>query len=136
MGPWLAPPSKSLRGSAVRFLEQLNRVQIPLEANRTLVRRDCPWQSISFFTGPARVTWAAASLSSEFHPKTNGHTKRMNQEMEVVLHCMVSLHQSSWSQQLLWVEWAHNILTSSSSSMYLFECSCGYQSPLFPFLEN
>ncbi|KAI3368651.1 hypothetical protein L3Q82_025653 [Scortum barcoo] len=46
---------------------------------------------------------ASASLSSGFHPQSNGQTERMNQELETALRCMASQHPSSWSQQLLWV---------------------------------
>lgn len=44
------------------------------------------------------------SLSTGFLPQTNGQTECMNQEMEMVLRCMVLQNPSSWSQQLLWVE--------------------------------
>ena len=51
---------------------------------------------------------ATVSLSSGFHPQSNGQTERKNQEMETALQCMVSKNPASWSQQLLWVEYAHN----------------------------
>lgn len=56
------------------------------------------------------------SLSSGFHPQSNGQTERMNQVMEIALHYMVSGNPSSWCQHLLWVEYAHNSLTSSLAS--------------------
>jgi len=58
---------------------------------------------------------ATVSLSSGFHPQYNGQTKRMNQEMETMLRCTASQNPSSWSQQLPWVDYAHNTLTSSAS---------------------
>ncbi|XP_044191493.1 uncharacterized protein LOC122969660 [Thunnus albacares] len=53
---------------------------------------------------------ATASLSSGFHPQTNGQTERMNQELETALRCMASQNPSSWSSQLLW---ARSILLRS-----------------------
>ena len=79
---------------------------------------------------------ATVSLSSGFHPQSNGQSERMNQEMETALRCMVSQHPSSWSRQLLWVEYGHNTLTSSATGLSPFQCTYGFQPPLFPALER
>ncbi|KAI3353855.1 hypothetical protein L3Q82_004863 [Scortum barcoo] len=49
---------------------------------------------------------------------------------------MASQHPSSWSQQLLWVEYAHNTLTCSATGLFPFQCAYGFQPPLFPDLEE
>jgi len=41
---------------------------------------------------------------------------------------------SSWSQQMSWIEYAHNSIPISSTGMSL--CSLGYQPPLFPLQER
>ena len=79
---------------------------------------------------------ATVSLSSGYHPQSNGQTERKNQEMETALRCMASQNPTSWSEQLLWVEYAHNTLTSSATGLSPFECTYGFQPPLFPALEK
>lgn len=79
---------------------------------------------------------AKVSLSSGFHPQTNGQTERANQDLEAALRCVAAQNQSSWSSHLHWVEYAHNSLPSSATGLTPFECSLGYLPPLFPAQET
>ncbi len=47
-----------------------------------------------------KLLGATVSLSSGFHPQSNGQTERANQDLERTLRCVVSKNSSLWSQQL------------------------------------
>lgn len=49
---------------------------------------------------------------------------------------MVSKHPSTWSKQLLRVEYAHNTLTSSATGLSPFQCAYGFQPPVSCFGEG
>ncbi|KAK3518251.1 hypothetical protein QTP70_034617, partial [Hemibagrus guttatus] len=78
---------------------------------------------------------ASVSLSSGFHPESNGQTERLNQDLETTLRCMAANNPSSWSSFIVWAEYAHNTLCSSATGMSPFECQFGYTPSLFPKQE-
>ncbi len=78
-----------------------------------------------FWSEFCRLLGATVSLSSGYHPQSNGQTERANQDLERMLRCVVSQNPSSWSQQLSWVEYAHNSLPVSGTGLSPFEGSLG-----------
>ena len=78
---------------------------------------------------------ATASLSSGYHPQTNGQAERANQALEVTLRCMTTSNPASWSLHLPWVEYSLNTMVSSATGLSPFQCFLGYQPPLFPSQE-
>uniref|UniRef100_A0A3P9JP29 Integrase catalytic domain-containing protein n=1 Tax=Oryzias latipes TaxID=8090 RepID=A0A3P9JP29_ORYLA len=78
---------------------------------------------------------ATVSLSSGYHPQSNGQAERANQELETSLRCIAAQNTTDWAQYLVWVEYAHNSHPSSATGLSPFEASLGYLPPLFPSQE-
>ena len=95
-----------------------------------------PLFSAKFWKAFCTLLGTSVSLSSGFHPKSNGQTERANQSMETVLRYLCANNPVSWSSQLPRAEYAINSHTSTASKMSPLECCLGYQPPLFPSQEE
>uniref|UniRef100_A0A8C7X743 Gypsy retrotransposon integrase-like protein 1 n=1 Tax=Oryzias sinensis TaxID=183150 RepID=A0A8C7X743_9TELE len=86
-----------------------------------------------------KVFWSAlgatVSLSSGYHPQSNGQAERANQELEASLRCLADRNSTDWAKYLVWIEYAHNTHTSSATGLSPFEAAFGYPPPLFPTHE-
>ncbi|XP_061886375.1 uncharacterized protein LOC133636399 [Entelurus aequoreus] len=70
---------------------------------------------------------ASPSLSSGYHPQSNGQTERTNQDLEAAIRCTCHQQPATWSESLPWIEYAHNSLISSAteggySATDIFQC--------------
>ncbi|KAI2653262.1 Transposon Tf2-6 polyprotein [Labeo rohita] len=94
-----------------------------------------PQFTAKFWQAFCRLIGTTSSLSSGFHPQTNGQTERANQQLERFLRCFAGEHQRSWARYLVWAELSNNIHTSSATNLSPFEVCYGYQPPVFEHQE-
>ncbi len=71
------------------------------------------------------------SLSSGYHPQTNGQTERKIQELGRCLRSYSHDDQHSWSRFLPWAEYAQNFLRQDTTRLTPFKCVLGHQPPFF-----
>ena len=81
------------------------------------------------------------TLSTAYHPQTDGETERVNQELETYLRLFTTNKPEEWSTLLPMVEFAHNSTTYSITQKTPFSLMMGYEPWAYPplgktFLPN
>jgi hypothetical protein len=75
------------------------------------------------------------SLSSAYHPQSDGQTERVNQCLETYLRSFSNYHQTNWAENLALAEFSYNSLEHRSLGCSPFEVSFGFNPPLDVNLE-
>ncbi len=73
------------------------------------------------------------SLTSGYHPQSNGQTERLNQELTRFLRTYCQQNQADWSKYLMWAEYTQNSLQKPATGLTPFKCILGHQPPQFPW---
>ena len=74
-----------------------------------------------FWTSLQSTLGTQLNLSMNYHPETNGKTKRVNHVMEYMLRMYVMDNQTQWEKYLPLVEFAYNNSFHSSIGMPPYE---------------
>uniref|UniRef100_A0A9J8AV28 Integrase catalytic domain-containing protein n=1 Tax=Cyprinus carpio carpio TaxID=630221 RepID=A0A9J8AV28_CYPCA len=73
------------------------------------------------------------SLTSGYHPESNGQVERLNQELSRFLPTYCHNNQADWSRYFLWAEYAQNSFRKPATGLTPFQCVLGFQPPLVPW---
>ncbi|KAL0202690.1 hypothetical protein M9458_000708, partial [Cirrhinus mrigala] len=76
------------------------------------------------------------SLTSGYHPQSNGQAERLNQELTCFLRSYCQDHQEDWSHFLLWAEYAQNALRKPPPILLHFSASWATNHPCSPSPGN
>ena len=75
------------------------------------------------------------SLSTAFHPQTDGQTERLNQTLETMIRSYINFQQNDWQQILPILEFAYNNSVHESTGRSPFYANYGYH-PRMDLLLN
>lgn len=98
---------------------------------RSIVSDRDPRFTAEFWQTLWKLAGTRTSLSTAFHPQTDGQTERMNRTLEQYLRIYVDYDQNTWDSLLAAAEFAYNNASQASTGFTPFELDCG-QVPLLP----
>ena len=78
----------------------------------------------------------SVSLTSGFHPESNGQVERVNQEVGRFLRSYCRDRPGEWAKYAPWAELTQNSLRHSSTNLSPFEWVVGYQPVLAPWHQS
>ena len=73
-----------------------------------------------------------STMSTAFHPQTDGETECVNQELEQYLQVFRNVQQDNWAEIIPFMEFAHNSRQDSATGRSPFEIWYGFQLEFLP----
>ncbi|GBE89916.1 Transposon Tf2-6 polyprotein [Sparassis crispa] len=74
-----------------------------------------------------RLLQIRSSMSTAYHPQTDGETERVNQELEIYLRLYCGNNPETWADRLPDLEFCHNTREHSARKMSPFYIMMGYE---------
>lgn len=122
--------SKDLSHLLLRHVISKHGVLTDLVSDRGAKFTSSFWRSLSEALGIEQ------SLSTAYHPESDGQTERVNQILEQYLRLYVNYDQSNWNKWLPLAEFAYNNTPHSSTTLSPFYANKGYNPTLEIELEK
>ena len=119
------PNAMELAGCMFQLVFRLSGIPEDIVSERGLQFVSQVWRAYCDRLG------VALSLSSGYHPQTNGHTERLNQEIGKYLRQQCSASPHDWSRYMACAKYAQTSRMHSSLFLTSLQCVLGYQPPLF-----
>ena len=112
-------PVEKMSRLYLQYIVRLHGVPVSIVSDRDSRFMSEFWRSLQKAMG------TSLSLSSAFHPQTDGQTERVNQVMEDMLRACVIDFESTWETHMPLIEFAYNNSFYSSIGMPPFEALYG-----------
>ena len=81
-----------------------------------------------------RILGIRISLTTAYHPQTDGQSERLNQELETYLRIVCANNLNDWARFLSDFEFTHNFWVHTTIGTSLFKVMMGYSSQSLPDL--
>lgn len=83
----------------------------------------------SFWQTLFRLQGTRISMSSSYHPQSDGQTEVVNRTLEQYLRCFAGEQPTKWVEWLAWAEYSYNTAVHSSSKISPFQAVYGVSPP-------
>ncbi|CAA0835568.1 Unknown protein, partial [Striga hermonthica] len=115
--------AKSIAKLFVEYVMKLHGVPRSIVSDRDRIFMSSFWSE--FF----KLQGTELSMSSAYHPQTDGQTEVTNRTLEQYLRCYVHQFPKRWENYLLWAEYWYNTTYHSSTKATPFELVYGRKPP-------
>lgn len=94
---------------------------------KTIISDRDPKFTSKFWKALFQLYGTTLSMSSAYHPQTDGQSERTNRTLEQMLRNVINYRQNDWDQHLPAIELAYNNSVNATTKMTPFQVAYGYE---------